>query len=228
MNIKLINDKVDKFICDSIDIVGSGGISILATMVSDVMIGQIAPGFVSTLIAYKQKRLERNMDKLLEELLKHQKKIDDLIGKININIMEIITRDIFPLLYDYSAEEKQVEKIKYIVNGFESVVEIQLNDQDLILSYYDTLAELNLADIKFIKKIAQASIPQKVESLVIPTKIVNVYQAFERQILNKLVQMGIVKIANSIYDVDGRNEMHDLKSIKYTSYGKHFIDFIKI
>jgi len=198
-------------------------------MFSEAIIGQVAPGIVTAMMNYKQKRFERNIIEMLEEFKNRQSNFEHLLANVSERMLFSVRNDSFSILLDYASDEKQVEKIKYIVNGFETILSREITDQDIIISYYETLKSLTLADIKFINKIKWTHVHRGADDLNYnPSKIETENNALDRQILNKLNQLGIVKIFDDVYDYDGKDEMYDLLSIKFTKYGEHFSLFFRM
>lgn len=223
-----IKNKVQEFRYDTLDVVAEGGVSIIASFVADTVFGHVAPGICSAVMSYKQKKFEKNILKVLSELQLRQIYLDSIISTLPQDKNQTLKDEIFPLTFDYSAEVKQEEKITFIVNGFETVIENQMmTNQEKILVYYDTLNDLSMIDLKLLERI---KIEQVSTDILYPkpVKIETEELAIERQSLNKLQRLGIVSLPNLVYDYDQNNEMYYLRDIEFTQFGIRFFNFFKI
>lgn len=223
-----IKKKVQEFRYDTLDVVAEGAVSIIASFVTDTVIGQVAPGICSAVMSYKQKRFEKNILKVLSELQSRQTYLDSIITTLSQDFNQTLKDHIFPMIFDYSSEVKQEDKIKFIVNGFETVIEARMvTNQEKILVYYDTLSDLSMIDLKLLERI---KIEQVSTDILYPkpVKIETEELAIERQSLNKLQRLGIVSLPNLAYDYDQNNEMYYLRDIEFTQFGIRFINFFKI
>ncbi|MCE5286960.1 MAG: hypothetical protein LLG02_14100 [Pelosinus sp.] len=223
--------KVDKFVTNSVEIYGEGTASFLATFVSDTLIGQAAPGFVTTALNYKLKRTEKMILSLIDHLNNRITNIENMLVHCTDTKRNTLKEEYFPLLFDYAADEKQEDKITYIVNGFESVIERSIIDQDTILTYYDILHELKISEIKTL-----LYIPEGIMVITFgESREKDLYAEFETifeekegekaYIINKLVKLGLV-ITKKYMD-DGESINYGLNDLKLTKFGKDFLDFFK-
>ena len=158
-----------------------------------------------------------------------------------------ILKKYFPLISDYVGDEKQQEKIDYIVNGFLNVSAGINHQEDTIIMYYDTLQELSLLDIRVLKCYASIYVgEEKRESI---SGIMEEYELELAQISmikEKLVRLGLLESKN---DDDIDHNMQEMtkyfeavkkgkklpslklkrirksESYKLTRYGRRFIIF---
>ncbi|WP_164670224.1 hypothetical protein [Virgibacillus doumboii] len=95
--------------------------------------------------AYKMQRFKKRLDL-------HEKQLSIIGNKINLledkSFKAMIQHTIFPYILDDLIEEHQEKKVNYIINGFNYVVDEEINDEAYIISYYDTLRVLRVEDIK--------------------------------------------------------------------------------
>lgn len=91
-----------------------------------------------------------NLERVNNRLIDHADQlaaIRDQLTQLDIEFRSFIST-IFPIVIERLYEENEEDKVKLIINGFEHIVDNSLNDEHLILTYYDILKELRLAEIK--------------------------------------------------------------------------------
>lgn len=55
-----VNEEIKKKLKENFDVALEGGTSLISGVLSNTLIGQVAPGIATTYLAYKQKRSEKN------------------------------------------------------------------------------------------------------------------------------------------------------------------------
>jgi hypothetical protein len=113
--------------------------------------GSVVPGVTSAMLAYKQKRSERMVEEFMLETKKRLNELEDNLTKLDEERIKEFKNKYFGLVLDYVVEAKQEEKIKYIVNGFINLADMENLQEDVILIFYDILDELNILDIRVLK-----------------------------------------------------------------------------
>lgn len=103
------------------------------------------------MLAYKQKRQERNYEKFIEITNERCQELEDKLEKLSEASRSKFITEYFGIVSDYVLDEKQEEKIKYIVNGFINLASIENSKEDFVLTYYDTLKELRMVDIAVLR-----------------------------------------------------------------------------
>ena len=114
------------------------------------LISFASPRIGGLVLAYKQKRWERNWEYYLKLIIDKQDDFNNRLEKLEQSQKDNILKKYFPLISDYVGDEKQQEKIDYIVNGFLNVSAGINHQEDTIIMYYDTLQELSLLDIRVL------------------------------------------------------------------------------
>lgn len=133
------------------DVAGSPMLEMISSIFLEGVAGTAVPGVGNMILAYKQKRAEKNAEILISQILKRQDEFDEKLKRLDGSKIKEITQDYFDIMLDYAVNEKQREKIAYIVNGYIKLPEQGNFTEDFVLLYYDTLAELTLLDIRVLK-----------------------------------------------------------------------------
>jgi hypothetical protein len=136
-----------KKIGDFFDVVGNGGTSIIGELAGGI-IGDFLPGTTAIVLSYKQKRFEKNVLALFEQLNKREKELEERLSRLEKTDKFLST---FELVMDYVADEPQVDKIQFMANG---LLELSKHDEvkdDFVLLYYDTLRDLRMVDIRVLR-----------------------------------------------------------------------------
>lgn len=113
--------------------------------------GFAIPGVGNMILSYKQKRMERNVKKCIEEIVKRQDEINKRLNSLEESDRTYIQNNIFGLVMDYVPNVKQEEKITYIVNGFSNIAGGINMKEDAVLMYFDVLDQMNLLDLRTLK-----------------------------------------------------------------------------
>lgn len=219
-------------------------------VVSDVFIDGIAsviiPGAGNMILAYKQNRMERRIEDTLQMLVDRQNEFNDAVNNLQSEVAKSdIKGKYFGMLMDYAIDEPQEEKVKYLVNGYINVARIPHPKEDVVRSFYDTLAQMNLLDLRVFRIYS----PFKNDSDN-AYDVMNDYEIDTFQydmIREKLARLGLIYSKNdqqreantdaivSYLEDLSKGKKTKLKtkkiskseSYRISSYGKRFIKFIE-
>lgn len=173
---------------DIFDVGAEGTVSLVGGLVGDTLIGQIAPGVVSTMLAYKQKRAEKNMEMFMREIKEREQILEERLANLEEKGFCTFREKYMCWAADYALDEIQQEKIAYIVNGLVNIAGHEQIQEDLVLTYYDTLKELRIADIVVLKNYADL-VPRSYLDLL---SELGITQEQYEAIREKLVRMGLL------------------------------------
>lgn len=126
-------------------------LDIVAGTLIDGAAGTIIPGVGNMILSYKQNRMERRVQGILKKLVERQDELNQAIENLSEEMARQVEGKYLEMLMDYSIEEPQDEKIDYLVNGYINVAQLGSMQEDVVRSYYDTLAQLNMLDIRVLK-----------------------------------------------------------------------------
>lgn len=211
-------------------------------------VSAISPRIGGIMVAYKQKRWERNWERYISLIVEHQEELNQRLNKLEEEQREKVKSIYFPLVSDYVGEEKQFEKIEFIVNGFINLSAGINMQEDAILMYYDTLSQLSLLDLRVLKLYTHQYVNKEQEDDIY--KVMKDYQIDPAQVLmikEKLLRQGLLlseneekmeeNINNISEFIEGLskakknlklkriNKIRRNDSYKITSYGRKFLNF---
>ncbi len=126
-------------------------LDIVADTLIDGAAGAVIPGVGNMILSYKQNRMERRVEETLEKLVERQDELNSAIDSLSSDMKEKIKNTYFEMLMDYSISEPQEEKVDYLVNGYINVAKTKNPQEDVVRSFYDTLAQMNMLDIRVFK-----------------------------------------------------------------------------
>ncbi len=132
------------------EIAGNFVPAIVAGTVGEVA-GSLIPGVGSMIMSYKQARFERNIEKMVSELMKRMEEFNQYYAELDDKIATQVKNQYFGIMADHAAGATQEEKIELIVNGYINLVKDGHPQEDVVMMYYDTLDELTLLDIRMLK-----------------------------------------------------------------------------
>ena len=214
-------DNIKKKAEEVFDIAAEPTVDIVSSMVFEGVIGSIAPGVVSAVLAYKQKRQERNYEKFLILLKERCSELEARLEKLEEESRKTFTSDYFGIISDYVLDEVQEEKIDYIVNGFVNLALIQSAKEDFVLSYYDTLRELRMVDIAILRTYKYAEDSARIR------KSYGIDLNQHRLIEQKLVRLGLLdfKSGAPIESMLGIIKERTVDQYWLNEYGNEFLKF---
>lgn len=218
-------------------------LDIVADTLVEGVAGAVIPGVGNMILSYKQNRMERRVEETLQMLVDRQDELNAAINSLSKDMTKQIEGKYFEMLMDYAIDEPQEEKIKYLVNGYINVARIQNPQEDVVRSFYDTLAQMNMLDIRVLKLYTFHS----------DDNYYNIMQAYwiddshYRMVQDKLVRLGLIYSKNDEQrdeNIDsilryledlGKGKKAKLKakrvsrseSFRLSGYGNRFIRFIE-
>lgn len=200
----------------------------------DTLLDQ-APIIGSALQSYKISKLSKRM-KLNEEQLNVIK------NKVESKENEMLYKEqVFPLIVNQLMEDDEDKKSKIILDGFEYILDEDIQEIEKIYHFYDVLNQLRIADIYILTKeysslkrrsgfdlshLSQKSYKQFhfMESDT-EQESINNYQKNKLQRLGLLDEKIKVKPKNR-QSVSGKEDIE--REYNLSSFGKRFIDFFKV
>ncbi|SDY93027.1 hypothetical protein [Tindallia californiensis] len=234
-----------------IEIYGEPAVKVVSELFLEGMAGAIIPGFTAVISNIKQKRYERNINRLLLELkvqLNDMKlKFDDISEERKI----VFSSEFSDMIVDYVSEERDEEKIPYIVNGIKNLIN-DAKDVDNTALYFDVLKSLRKIDILVLKQYDRNS-PEDCESdfqefldelsleydeyrfikdkLLRSGLLISSYDKDQKEIYETLLELSkfLKELekgkAKSVSDKLKKPKIRKNERIRLSQFGRSFIDF---
>ena len=228
---------------EAIDMVISS-IEPTATVLSSVLLtgiaGQVVPGVVSSMLAYKQARSERNFKRFMQAVKDNSEEIESRLIRLEAEQMRWFESNAFSIVCDYVFDEKQEQKIDYLVNGFANAAAGKIKSTDVLIQYYDTLKDLTLIDLQFLKSKSRWKDDDfEIDNdLVISGEVRNIYSRLESR---GLLETRADKQLNDLYKaviaiidyLNGQKKKFNpprirdyfLDNFELSNYGRSFLSF---
>jgi hypothetical protein len=183
-------------------VVGEG----VATLAGEV-IGAVCPRINSIRLAYKQNRLERNINRTFFQLKEKQNEIEARLLQLENNeeTHRYLT-NISEMLLDQIVDEIQEKKVDYNVNGYINLIKSDNTNEDLALMFFKTLAQLSDLDIRVLRMYSIAS-DETAHGIIADLAITYEQLRFVRE---KLERFGLLQSKNE--------EIHDDNLEKIVKY----------
>ena len=219
-----MNKEIKEKIKNNFEIALDGGTTLLGECLKDVLVAHIAPGVVTTYLSYKQKRTEKNIMAMLDELKNRLNIIEEHLRAMEEDEINLIKNKVFPMIFDFVIDEAQERKIKYIANGIENIIAYKITDEDLILTYFDVLSELRMIDLKellYINNYLMAG-----NEVYSSSSEFTESDAVKRQVYIKLQKYNLIIIQPIIADFEGKEMTMDRHRAKISAFGRNFLKFI--
>ena len=189
-------------------------------------VSMMSPRIGGVMVAYQQKRWERNWEKYICLIHEKQDVLNERLDKLEDEMRQSFREKIFPLVSDFVPNEKQEEKIKLIVNGLINIAGEINWQEDIILMYYDALSQLNLLDLRFLKLYGSLYTEQEntdnIYNLMEDCKIDN---SQATMIKEKLERLGLIQSKNE--EKISENIESVIKYVEDISKGKKNLKFQK-
>lgn len=121
------------------------GVNVLIDTTSS-MIPAVGPAITS----FRNNKRMKNTELLLKELNKRQEDLQRKFEDQSQSNKEILD-DIFEMVIEKISHTMQEEKIRYMVNGYSDLLELENPSFDTAYLYFDTLDKLTILDIETLK-----------------------------------------------------------------------------
>jgi hypothetical protein len=227
-----MNENLKDKIKDNFDIALDGGVTLLGGLLSDALIGQIAPGVVTTYLSYKQKRSEKMILKALDEIKRKVDTIESNLQKLSDDQIDFIKEKVLPFVLDNIIDEEQEEKIIFIINAFGNIIEYKITDEDRIFMYFDILKNLRILDITMLISIEQNETQNDLSETRKMTeeeiKKVDITIASKNHILRKLKHYNLINILETLIDLGGDESIINDDRLHVSVLGKAFLNFFRM
>ncbi|WP_128993150.1 hypothetical protein [Clostridium tetani] len=224
-----MDNKVKEKLKENIDIAINGGATLIGSMLSDALIGQVAPCIATTVLNYKQKRTEKMLLTAIEQLREHIDKIELKLKEMSETEVDFIRNKAIPIVFENIERESQEEKIKFIINGIRNIINNKITDEDLILTYYDILNRLRIIDIKILINIYKES--KKMVAVYEIDKSngpMDLYEAVETHLIRKLENLCLVTVTKTFGDIGGNFSKITPDRVKTSVLGANVIEFFNM
>lgn len=210
-------------------------------------ISMISPRIGGIMVAYQQKRWERNWERYLAIICERQDALNERLEQLNKEMLQKFKQDSFPLVSDFVQNEKQEEKIDMIVNGLINIASGMNAQDDIILMYYETLEQLSLLDIRILRLYFSAYNGSEDDNIQKVIQECQIDSSQVKLVREKLDRLGLIQSRNEektseniesiiqyLNDVSKGKKNAKLRHIKHvpksetykiTSFGVRFIRF---
>ena len=119
-------------------------------MLASEIVSAVLPVANNIRLSYKQNRLEINVVEALQIIQRKQDELEDKIVKLQQNNSEY-QRQIMEAWLDNIVEEPQQSMVKYNTIGYVNLLKSDNTNQDIVLMFFKTLAQLSDLDIRVLK-----------------------------------------------------------------------------
>ncbi|MGR9632822.1 hypothetical protein ACU82A_00785 [Bacillus cereus] len=109
-------------------------------------IGSVAPYISGAITSHRINRLKKRLEDHQERIIA----IEDKIQRLDKTFNEFLKEKAFPIILEDIMNDAQDEKVNFLLNGFENIIDQEIKDENRIIAYCDVLRELRVDDIKKI------------------------------------------------------------------------------
>lgn len=169
---------------------GSLAVSEGVGIIAGEIFGAVLPVVNSIRLSYKQNRMERNVVEALKILQSQQDELEVKIVELQRSNLEY-QRFITEVLLDNIVDQPQEVMVKYNINGYVNLLKSDNTNQDIVLMFFKTLAQLNDLDIRVLKAYSYPGLDG--ESLVDICNDVHIDFEQMRFIREKLERFGLLQ-----------------------------------
>ncbi|HDR6770908.1 MULTISPECIES: hypothetical protein [unclassified Bacillus cereus group] len=197
-------------------------------------IGSVAPYISGAITSHRINRLKKRLEEHQERLMVIESKLQKKDAAFN----EFLKQKAFPIILEDIMNDAQDEKVEFLFNGFENIIDQEVKDENRILAYCDVLRELRIDEIKRLLTYTgeyRYNVTPKLNKLLSVSaseeEIKKHYenQAYKKYIQNRLERMGLLGIVAS----PGKDNMESIQNIAkseigISTFGRHLIEFFDL
>ncbi|MDP7980467.1 hypothetical protein [Bacillus multifaciens] len=214
-------------------------------------IGSVAPYISGAITSHRINRLKKRLEEHRERLGVIENKIK---GK-DAAFTEFLKQKAFPIILEDIMNDAQDEKVEFLFNGFENIIEREFKNEDRIIAYCDLLRELRLDEIKRLVELTpdyrkyKFKLRMEGKAPVFPFEIPSTevekqehyeQEAYNTYIENRLENLGLIttpliKTNKELAEFIGKQLNQDQfhrheyeKDTKITKFGENIIDFFEL
>lgn len=210
--------------------------------VASEAVSVISPRIGGVMVAYQQRRWERNWEKYISTICEKQDALNERLEKLDDEMKQKFREIYFPLISDFVPNEKQIQKINLIVNGMESVIE-EFPEENVTLLYYEMLEQLSILEIRVLRLAVTGGV--KDDSSMNVMSDYGIRSEELSLVVQKLYRTGLLedKALDKVYQnlerikeaIENPKNSHielskkdDLDTHQQSTFGQKFIKFFKI
>lgn len=133
------------------DIVGNEAIGAGIQALTGGILGAVAPAFLGVKLSFQQKRLERNMIKMLNSVVEKQVIIEQRLNQLDPAVRQkFIDGPYRDVLFDHIISENQEKKVQDNINGYINLMGVENPNDDVVFNFFRTLSQMNELDIRVL------------------------------------------------------------------------------
>lgn len=242
MNVeKILDDYVAPALPAALDTVAAIGLEGVA--------GAVVPGVGNMLLAYQQKQQEKRFQQAIDEIHARQDEIDNILKDYKDELEPVIAK-LTEIYIEYNLANSQEKKVPYLCNGYVNSIKVETPQEDVILGFYDTMAQVNELDIRIMRLYVQSIVDSVGDNYIQIMDDYGIEYSQYHMIQMKLERLGLIESKNDIkqeenleYIIDyllalNKNNANNAKralgkirkpskskSYKITTYGRNFMKF---
>ncbi|PFN60551.1 hypothetical protein [Bacillus thuringiensis] len=197
-------------------------------------IGSVAPYISGAITSHRINRLKKRLEEHQERIIA----IEDKIQRLDKAFNEFLKQKAFPIILEDIMNDAQDEKVEFLFNGFENIIDQEIKDENRIIAYCDVLRELRVDDIKKLLTYTgeyRYNVTGKLNNFLSVSasqeEIKKHYenQAYKKYIQNRLERMGLLGIVASP-EKDNMESSQNVANpeIGINAFGRHLIDFFDL
>lgn len=147
-----IFDNLPELGAEVADIFGNETISTIIQSLTGGIIGGIAPSVMGIKLSYQQKRLERNVLKMIQAVIDKQDIIEQRLNQLDSEVRQkFIDGSYRDVLFDHIIAENQEQKVQENINGYINLMAVEKPNDDMVYDFFNTLSEMNQLDIRILR-----------------------------------------------------------------------------
>lgn len=133
-------------------LIGNEAVSTTVQTLTGGLLGGLAPAFLGIKLTYQQKRFERNILKMINEVKQRQdiiaQRLDLLPSEIRQKFIDGPYRDV---LFDNTISENQEQKVQDNIYGYINLMALESPNDDVVFTFFNTLSQMNELDIRILR-----------------------------------------------------------------------------
>ncbi len=151
-SVSLMLQNLPTIAAEASKIIGNKAVSTTIKALAGGVLGAVAPGVFSMGLTFQQKRFERNVTKLLQDIITHTTLLEERLNHMDLEVREKFIQGSYrDVLLDNIVSENQEQKVQDNINGFINLMSVKNPNDDIVFTFFNTLAQMNELDIRVLR-----------------------------------------------------------------------------
>lgn len=152
VGISTVVENLPEIGAEAAQLIGNEAVSTAVQTLTGGLLGGLAPAVFGIKMTYQQKRFERNVKKMLAEVIQRQviitQRLDKLEPETRQKFIDGPYRDV---LFDNIISENQEQKVQDNIYGYINLMGVEQPNDDTVFTFFNTLSQMTTIDLRVLR-----------------------------------------------------------------------------